>query len=214
MCKHAVIICDGDFPRKAFPLYLLESADCIICCDGALAKLMKRGITPDAVIGDMDSAPKSLQRLLQDKILHDSDQETNDLTKAFKYTMTRWPELEEITILGATGKAEDHTIANISLLMEYERNFNLAEKGIKLSMVSDYSTIFPISDSCELHLGKGRTVSIFSPDTTLKIQSEGLVWKTDNVVFDNWWKASRNVTSDDVIRLHFSHPSMALVITD
>lgn len=214
MCKSAVIICDGEFPRKPYPLYLLGASDCVVCCDGALKHLIRKGIEPDAVIGDMDSAPASLQKLFADKIVHDPDQETNDLTKAFRYTVTRWPELEEITILGATGKAEDHTIANISLLMEYERTYNLSDKGIKLTMVSDHSTIFPICNSCELHLGEGRTVSIFSPDTALTIRSEGLRWKTDNVVFDNWWKASRNVTSEDVVKLYFSHKSMAIIITN
>jgi thiamine pyrophosphokinase len=81
-------------------------------------------------------------------------------------------------------------------------------------MVSDYSTAFAITDSCELHIGEGRRFSIFSPDNSLKIKSRGLFWPLDNVVFDNWWKATLNVATEDIVSLEFSHPSIALIILD
>lgn len=150
----------------------------------------------------------------QRTVIKISDQDTNDLTKAFRYILQTWPETEAIHIIGATGKSEAHTIGNISLLMEYESAFKLTEKGIKVDMVSDYSTIFAIPDSCELHVGEGRKVSIFSPDPDLRIKSEGLVWPMDNVIFDNWWKGTLNRASSDIIKLTFNRPSKALVILD
>ena len=114
--------------------------------------------------------------------------------------------------LGATGLREDHTIGNLSLLMEYARTFDLS--GIEVEMVSDYSTAFAITDSCDLHIGEGRRFSIFSPDNSLKIKSRGLFWPLDNVVFDNWWKATLNVATEDIVSLEFSHPSIALIILD
>ena len=56
--------------------------------------------------------------------------------------------------------------------------------------------------------------SLFSPDNSLTIKSKGLQWPTDGVVFDNWWKATLNIASEDVVHLDFSHRSMALVIMD
>ena len=71
----------------------------------------------------------------------------------------------------------------MSLLMEYPRIFDLGD--IRIDMVSDYSTAFAVTDSCELHVGAGRRISLFSPDNSLRICSEGLVWPTDGVIFDN-----------------------------
>lgn len=150
----------------------------------------------------------------QRTVVRVSDQDTNDLTKALRYVLDTWPDADTIHIIGATGKSEAHTIGNISLLMEYESAFNLADKGISVDIVSDYSTIFAIAGSCELHVGEGRKVSIFSPDPSLRIESEGLVWPTDNVTFDNWWKGTLNRASSDIIKLKFNHPSKALVILD
>jgi len=96
------------------------------------------------------------------------------------------------------------------LLMEYAR------MGVQpsIDMVSDYSTAFAVTDSCELFLGKGRRISIFSPDNSLKLKSDGLVWPTDGVVFDNWWQATLNRTGKDAVKLEFSHKSLVLIIID
>ena len=217
--KTIAILANGQFPRKEFPLYLLRAADAVVCCDGALMAAEKHGIVPDAVVGDLDSVcSHALNRFERIKsapaVFKDSDQETNDLTKAFKYVLKTWPEADTIHILGSTGKSEAHTIGNISLLMEYEERFDLAGHGISLDIVSDYSTIFAVSDGGEFHVGEGRKFSIFSPDPTLNVKSEGLVWPTDNVIFDNWWKGTLNRASDDVVRLKFNHKSKAIIILD
>ena len=39
-----------------------------------------------------------------------------------------------------------------------------------------------------------------------------IIYATDGVVFDNWWKATLNRASQDTVRLEFSHRSMALII--
>lgn len=219
MGKSAVIIDAGVFPKKEYPLYLISKASYIICCDSAFKGWLKKseavfGKTrlPDAVIGDMDSLPKSLQEKYSSLIIRISEQETNDQTKAFKYILEKYEDVDTIHIIAGSGKREDHTIANLSLLMEYEKI--LASRNIHINMVSDYSTAFAITGTCELHIGKGRGISIFSPDNSLKIKSKGLVWPTDEVVFDNWWKASLNKASEDIVSLVFSHKSMALIILD
>ena len=117
-----------------------------------------------------------------------------------------------IYILGATGQREDHTIGNISLLMEYARTYDLEGLGVNVEMISDYGSMFAVTDTFEMDCGTGRKVSILSPDNTLRIKSQGLEWPTDDVVFDNWWKATLNRASQDTVRLEFNHRSIALII--
>lgn len=217
MGKTAVIICAGDFPQKEYPRYLISTADYIICCDGAFQTWLKKAPSifgnlrlPDAIVGDMDSLSPSIQKKYSSIIVRIAEQDTNDQTKAFKYIIENYKDVEYIHIIGASGKREDHTIGNLSLLMEYCRM--PIRDNIQIDIVSDYSTAFAITDSCELHIGEGRTISIFSPDNSLSICSEGLVWPTDSIVFDNWWKATLNKTSSDIVKLTFSHKSIALII--
>ncbi len=217
MEKDVVIICDGDFPKKEYPQYLVRSADFIICCDGALKKFLRNSRNifgserlPDLVIGDMDTLSAAMQNKYSDIILRETEQEHNDQTKAVRWALSNIENIGSIHILGATGGRADHTIGNLSLLMEYTRMFDL--KDINLEAVSDDCTAFPVTDTIEIDCGEGRQMSIFSPDNTLRIKSEGLMYSTDDVVFDNWWKATLNKTSKDRIRLEFNHPSMALII--
>lgn len=220
MNRSAVIIGNGDFPQKEYPLYLLSRADYIVCCDGALDRYLRytrdRSMTrlPDAVIGDMDSISASSRKKYAHLAVKVNDQETNDQTKAFDYVIRTFKDVSEIIFLAATGKREDHTLGNMSLLMEYARRDDVKASGIHIEMVSDYSTIIPVTDSTELDCGQGRSISIISPDSSLRIRSKGLQWPTDNVIFDNWWKATLNRASEDTVKLTFSHPSAALVIMD
>ena len=209
-----VILCNGAVPTEAYPLYLLDSAEGVVCCDGALVRWLEHSpeARPVAVVGDMDSLPQDLQERFADVLVREAEQDTNDMTKAMRWVLREHPEVSEIVMLGATGLREDHTIGNLGLLMEYTRMFDLS--GRRVSMVSDYGTAFAITDSCELHLGEGRRISLFSADNSLRITSEGLEWPLDNVVFDAWWKATLNRTSAPIVSLHFSHPSAVLVMVD
>lgn len=244
----AIIVGNGDFPRTAFPRYLAGSADYIVCCDGALAtwirvapKIFGELRVPDVVIGDMDSLSPALRKRYADRVVHVEEQDFNDQTKALLYVLANFKDVDTIHFLGATGKREDHTMGNVSLLMEYAKalgGISASSSGcqdgvsgpdelsagmaralepyrgreISMDIVSDHSTIIAVTDSCELAVGEGRKVSIISTDNSLKVKSEGLMWPTDDVVFDNLWKATLNRASEDVIRLRFNHPSAVLVI--
>ena len=219
MHRTVVIICDGQFPKSEYPRYLIRTADFIVCCDGALRKFMRNSAAifgeerlPDLVIGDMDTLPASWQKRYADIIIRESEQEHNDQTKAVRWVLGNISDIDHIYILGSTGGRADHTIGNLSLLMEYTRMFDLGD--IVLEAVTDEGTIFAINDSFEFDCGTGRQVSIFSPDNSLRIRSTGLEYPTDEVVFDNWWKATLNRAVQDNVRLEFSHRSMALIILD
>lgn len=217
MGKSVVIICDGKFPKEAYPRYLVMSADFTICCDGALVKYLRAGKaifgevrTPDLVIGDMDTLSPAMQKKYSSIIIKEDEQEHNDQTKAVRWAMDNIDGIGSIHILGSTGGRPDHIIGNLSLLMEYTRMFDLGD--IILEAVCDEGTIFPVNDTVEFDCGTGRQVSIFSPDNSLRIKSEGLMYPTENVVFDNWWKATLNKATRDSVRLEFSHRSLALII--
>jgi thiamine pyrophosphokinase len=217
MGKSIVIICDGSFPKTEYPRYVISTADFIVCCDGALAKFLKHSPKifgteklPDLVIGDMDTLSPAMQKKYSDIIIREDEQEHNDQTKAVRWVINNIRNIDTIHILGSTGGRADHTIGNLSLLMEYTRMFDLGE--IMIEAVTDEGTIFPINDTTEFECGQGREISIFSPDSSLRIKSEGLEYKTDDVIFDNWWKATLNKACQDTIRLEFSHKSMALII--
>ena len=207
--RNIVILGDGDYPAAPYPLSLLETADTVICCDGSVVKLLSHGKRPDYIVGDMDTLEARYQREFSDIIRRDADQEHNDQTKSFHFALTLKP--ERISILGATGGREDHTLGNISLLIDYARNEYCRKHPCTVEIVTDHGVFTPYFDSVTLSGKNGEQVSIFAFDPSLNIKSTGLKYPTDRVVFDLWWKATLNEVTGDSFRLEFNHPSAVLL---
>ncbi|OFY71630.1 MAG: thiamine diphosphokinase [Bacteroidetes bacterium RBG_13_42_15] len=189
-----VVLADGAFPEHEIPLECLRKASRIICCDGAAGSLVKFGLTPLAIVGDCDSLEPAIQKKYSDRIFKDTDQETNDLTKAVKWC--RAAGYTELVITGATGKREDHTIGNISLLAEYI-------KTVKVIMVTDTGIFYPFTESCRVPSVKGQQVSLFAIDPETEITSSGLKYPLINRKLRNWWEATLNEATGDHFELKF-----------
>lgn len=192
--KTAVILADGSFPVHEIPLGYLRNARHIICCDGSAAGLLNAGIEPEAIVGDLDSLDGSIAERYPDRLFKDDNQETNDLTKAVKWCSSRG--FDEIIILGASGKREDHTIGNISLLAEYSL-------FIKVRMITDTGEIIPLTKSGTITSFPGQQVSVFAVDPFTKVTSEGLKYELNDLELHNWWRATLNEAVNDSFSLTF-----------
>jgi thiamine pyrophosphokinase len=195
MSSETVILADGTFPVHPVPLQYLKDAIVIVCCDGSAENLMNTGIQPFAIVGDMDSLSDELRNRFADRIYVDEDQETNDLTKAVGWCQDYG--YDDIVILGATGKREDHTIGNISLLVEYAKYLNVR-------MITDTGEFIPFLKSCKVSTFPGQQVSIFSIDTSAEITSAGLRYPLNRKALKNWWEATLNEAVGDYFELKFN----------
>ena len=181
----AVILANGDYPSASCPLQLLQEADYVVCCDGGANEYIERGFLPDAIIGDGDSLNEVNRRKYASLIRYNPDQETNDQTKAVQFLLAQGK--RRIAIVGATGKREDHTIGNVSLLMEYMR------MGAEVRSYTDYGVFIPCKDACTFHCRTGQQVSIFN-FTAKGLQSKGLAYPIYD--FTTWWQGTLNTCTD------------------
>ncbi len=202
MNKKAIIIANGEFPQHTIPLKKLAKAKFLICCDGALNELERREIIPDIVVGDFDSVANEILKKYDDRIFYNPSQETNDLTKAVEWATEN--NFKEIVILGATGKRDDHTLANFSLLFEYC-------KQIKVSMFTDYGCFLTITESTEFESFAEQQVSIFTENTKLKFNSQNLKYPLKNKKLKSLWSGTLNEAIDDFFSLHFKSNQPVIV---
>lgn len=180
--SYTVIIANGEFPTHPRPLSYIENANRIICLDGALEACLKNNITPDAIVGDGDSISTALRKQYAPLLHIFTDQETNDLTKAVTYCIKNG--FLTIKIIAATGKREDHTLGNISLLLEYMSD-------CEIEMITNYGIFTPISSTTVFKSIAGQQVSIFNLDGT-PITSHNLKYPLNEYVLDNLWKGTLN----------------------
>jgi thiamine pyrophosphokinase len=193
--SYTAIVADGIFPHHEIPLNYLKNAERIICCDGSAQNLILSGMNPEAIIGDMDSLDDDLAQRFSDRVFPDVSQDTNDLTKAVTWCSQRG--YKDIVIVGATGKREDHTIGNISLLAEYMKTVNVF-------MVTDTGILRPFSGPSEIFSFPGQQVSIFSIDPETEVTSSGLRYPLNRTKIKNWWFATLNESLGDRFSLDFN----------
>jgi thiamine pyrophosphokinase len=179
-----VILANGEFPFSPLSLSILSCCEYLVCCDGAADNLTKSGIpkVPDAIVGDCDSLSEENRERFAGIIHRISEQETNDLTKSVLFC--RQHGRKKITILGATGKREDHTIANISLLCEYMNNAHV-------EMVTDYGIFVGIASDSLFESCTGQQISLLCIDRCT-VSSHNLLYPIEKRVFTNWWQATLN----------------------
>lgn len=198
-----IVVANGSFPQATESLELLKNAPVIIACDGAVKNLHERGYIPNAIVGDLDSIPPELLRIYADRIHTVEDQEINDLTKAVRFAHASG--YRKLLILGATGLREDHTLGNISLLLEYAPLFE------QIEMLSDYGRFIPVLKSSTLPSTPGQQISIFSMYPCGEITTEGLRWPITRRRLTAWWQGSLNEALGSQFTLTLS-PDAQLII--
>ncbi|WP_243347716.1 thiamine diphosphokinase [Parabacteroides sp. FAFU027] len=199
----AVIIADGLFPQSESVLELIRDAGVVVCCDGATRKALANGFTPDYIVGDLDSLEEKFKVQFADRLYRFPEQDTNDLTKAVRFTRSKG--IKNLLIVGATGLREDHTLGNISLLAQYAELFDSVE------MVSDYGTFIAINQTIELQSFPGQQVSIFALTPDCLISTKGLKYPVEKRSFSFWWEGTLNESLGDSFTIEV-HGSGRLII--
>lgn len=217
----ALILADGAFPTTKKRQELLRNAANIVCCDGATAKLLEFGREPVAIVGDMDSISLELKAQFADRIHQVTEQETNDLTKAVDFCISKG--FDEIAILGATGLREDHTLGNIALLADYAPRLksvclltdygridafrsgmqadDYAEPGLDTKAPEVCTTRNGAYTVARFQSFQGQQMSIFSMTPDSHISSLGLKYILENRCLTSWWQGTLNESLGDQFSL-------------
>jgi len=194
--KTAIILANGEFPENPILLEKLLRATMVICCDGAIQKLLDFGIIPNFIVGDMDSISEENKIKFADILVPIRDTDTNDLTKSVKFCIKKG--FKNVEILGATGKREDHTLGNISLLTDY------IDELTSVKMVTDYGVFTPISQTTTFESFANQEVSIFSITPETLITTENLTYSVKNHSFRSWWEGTLNRSLSEQFTIEMS----------
>lgn len=178
----AVVVDAGIFPGNSIALSQLSDTR-VVCCDGAANSYIESGRIPWRIVGDCDSLSPDLLQRFHDIVRRIPEQESNDQTKAVRYLANKG--VKKISILGATGLREDHTLGNISLIINY------LQAGINARIYTDFGVFIPVCDKIRFFAEKGSQVSIFNFGST-QMSAEGLRYPLRD--FNNWWEGTLNET--------------------
>ncbi|MCP5062087.1 MAG: thiamine diphosphokinase [Ignavibacteriae bacterium] len=173
--KKAIILANGDTPKKSQIKYLQKIGySTIVCADGGANSAKKLNIIPDYIIGDLDSIRKKNLNFFEkkSKIIHFKRQNDTDVEKSLKFIIKK--KYDEVLLLGSTGDRLDHTICNLGIVIKY------FEK-IKISILHGNSFLRAYNKDVEIKTILNEIISIYGFDKKTKIKSNGLKYPLKNV---------------------------------
>ena len=203
-----IIVANGEVPSSELSLSVLnDKKKRIICCDGALQKLLSINVLPDVVVGDGDSMDAEIVQIraysffpCRDAInrvstkgheipyYQDRSEEYNDLQKALKYCISKG--YDNILLMGCAGLREDHFIANLSIMVMYSEQLNLL-------MLTENGVFNMFRGTVTLASFPGMPVSVFTRSTQSKLTFTGLKYPVNDLSFNWLWEGSLNEALED-----------------
>ncbi|MBN1196132.1 MAG: thiamine diphosphokinase [Candidatus Aminicenantes bacterium] len=131
----AVVVCNGE----------LSDADCaalqrlrekiVIAADGGARHLAALDLTPDVIVGDMDSLnPKIWKRFADVQVIrYPCRKDKTDTELAVEIARERGA--GRVLLFGAFGGRPDHVLGHISLLSRFSRVLEIRESGMRIRAV-------------------------------------------------------------------------------
>jgi len=197
---HGVTLAGGG-PFSARDLALaLKRAPVPVAADSGADRLLRHGVIPQAVIGDMDSISAAARQKISIEHQHlVAEQVTTDFDKALRLI-----EAPLVLALGFAGARLDHGLAALSTL--------IARAERRCILIGPQDLAFAAPPRLELSLRPGDPLSLF-PMAPVTGRSEGLEWPIKGISFapDGMIGTSNRVVARRVV-LEFDRRGMLVIL--
>jgi thiamine pyrophosphokinase len=179
--------------------HALTLAPKLVAADGGGNILADLGLTPDAVIGDMDSLRSDLRALWADRVHHVPDQDSTDFDKCLR--LIRAP---LVLALGFTGARLDHTLSAMSALVRHGRS--------RVVLVGPQDVCCLCPPEIAFNVAIGARVSLY-PMGPVTGRSQGLHWPIDGLAFSPASViGTSNKADSGLVRLWIDDSAMLLML--
>ena len=173
MPRTALVLVHGDPPDPALLAARAAAADWFVCADGAVGTALAAGVTPDTVLGDMDSIerPRPGAAAVPPTVewIEVPDQETTDLEKALLEAIGRG--FGRVVVLGAAGRRWDHFFGHLSLFARFADRLQLEAEDAHGRIV-----VLRPGAWHALDLPAGSKLSLLPLPRATGIETDGLRW--------------------------------------
>jgi thiamine pyrophosphokinase len=164
----ALLIANGESCQPDLLGQLLEWSPYVVVLDQAIHRVMDMGLKADVLLGDFDrnldvEAVRAAQYPIE--IVPTPDQNKTDLEKGIDFLIERG--FPAVNIVWATGRRMDHTITNLTNIVRFKSK-------IKVTLIDDYSVIYPLVGKFEKWYAKGTPISLIPVGRVEGIVTEGL----------------------------------------
>jgi len=173
--KRILIFANGELPSLEAARRLLQTDDFVICADGGTRHALALGLTPNTIIGDMDSLPASFDpsTFKGEIIRFPADKNETDLELAIEHALGL--KSNEIIVIAALGGRYDQALGNLSLISDSRLS------TINVRLADGVEEIFFCRDQATVKGGLGDIVSLIPWGGEVSgVETENLKWPLKN----------------------------------
>ncbi len=179
--RRAVLFANGDFPEN--DMLTRNEDDFLVAVDGGLRHLLQLGLTPQLLIGDLDSVnAENLDRCMQwgvEILRFPPEKDETDLELAVREALQRG--FSEIVITCALGNRLDHTLGNLALLALPEL------KGTHALISNGATSIYLVKDQIALETYPGALISLLPWGQPVDgVSTTGLQYELEDATLYPW----------------------------
>lgn len=188
-----LILANGSYGEQDW--YRSQPAyDRIICVDGGGKWALEFGLTPDWIVGDMDSiGPAELKRLEEGgarKVQFETEKDFTDTQLAMR--LAEKEGALAITLWGAAGTRLDHTISNLFSAAD------LVKRGIAVRFESPGESIDIIKEPFVVDGSPGETVSLLVIGDKAIVTLQGFKYPLNHTeLLSEWQWAVSNIIEEE-----------------
>ena len=203
----ALIIANGAACNRELLDELLEWSPLVIVLDSAIERVAALGIKVDVLLGDFDrefDAEYYKKNQYPIEIVHSENQEKTDLEKAFDYLINR--KINMVNVVWATGKRADHTITNLTSLVNYKDK-------LKIVILDDHSKVFLLSSKFEKWYTANTIISLIPIGKVAGITTSNLFYKLQNEELTLGYRtgSSNHVVNDGLVVIEHQKGNLLLM---
>jgi len=175
-------------------------APTVVGADGGAARALAAGLSPHAVIGDLDSLSHRARAQFPPERLHlIAEQDSTDFEKCLYSIAAPF-----VLAIGVTGTRLDHSMAAMSILTR--------QTAQPVLILTASEVIFLCPRDLRLDVPRGTRLSLF-PMAELRVTAAGVEWPLDHAILSPTGRiGTSNRTTEKTVTLQTSAPHLLVIL--
>lgn len=176
----------------------LSIAPNVVAADGGADHALAAGLTPEAVVGDMDSISEAARAAFKGVLHPIAEQNSTDFDKALRHT-----DAPLVLGVGFSGARLDHELGAMTVLVRHPER--------RCILIGEETIVLLCPPQITLDLPLGSAVSLF-PMAEVGCESDGLRWPTGGLRFSPDAQIGTLNKVDGVVALRPDAAKMLLIL--
>jgi len=206
--NHISIIGNGEDWNPTKIKDYCKNSDFIIAADNGLSILDQLNVTPDLIIGDLDSVTKTVLAKYKNIALEKYPKEKDLTDSEISLQKAIYLKPKKISLLAMTGSYFDHSLANIINL------FRNCEPNIEIEMITHNAIIFPVTSKREFSGLADRRFSLFPIGKVSGISITGAKYHLKNPDFEATDYSISNVIKGNHFSINIKNGFLLFILYD